>query len=1138
MPSKIKLTIMGKASISGILMTLLFSCITSFAQNRVTTDLSGSGWKLWKDDNTTWKREEVFLSPVDASRLPVHPPTGGWDVLNNENGLNVKVPGTAEEYLQKVPGPDGDIKGVSWWYRTMQIPVAATNRKVLIRFEAARYRSEVFINHKLVGYDLIGNTPFEVDITDAVKQGETVQLAVRITDPGGNFDWGDGDNIQWGKVKVTGNHGFGGITGRVQLISCNPIYVDNIYMQNTPEYHTANAIVTLKNFSLKSARTNLLISVREKKDTAIEVFHLEMKGLNIKSGQDSISIKINALSAKLWDIDNPNLYNCTVSLGLEGKTFDEDKKTFGFRWFELAGIGSDAMYRLNGKRMVLRTAISWGFWPVNGLYPTPELAEKQIRLAKTLGLNMLNFHRCIGSPIIMEKADEIGLLYYEEPGNYMGGNKDAFSRACMREKLCRMVKRDRSHPCMIIYTMQNEMRDVDSLLFLSHRSDMRAAHEIDPSRVIVRTSGWAVEGIEKDDQAKLHSRPFDTTLYMHGWFDSHRAPGPHTWIQAYYKSPTDFYGYTTNKKEIVYWGEEGALSTPSRLELIKKEVEKQPNIGWDGAMYLDEYKAFDDFIKQKKLEKAFPSVDALTTAMGAISLEHQGRKIENIRIGNVTDGYAINGWESEILENHSGIVDCYRNPKADPALISYYNQPLYVAVKTRKQVFEAQDDVAVDFYVVNEKDLKGDLMLQMEVKNALGNIVFTKQLPVSIKGGDVYGQLIGENITIHLAQKAGMYKIEGRILDASNNKLAQGHDEVLVVDWKSKPLKGLGCVWEYGNTIKDFLWEQKQKRVTNFMDNVKKLDWIVVSRSPKGGDLTEVPAEQLQGVDGRTNGLTATYYMGADFESQVTQHIEKGINMAVYPGATPHPDVHATENFSIKWEGRVIPPVTGKYIFQMEVGGGADAAIFINDKKLTFEGKLHTYKGEFEFEAGKPVPIKVTMQHRRQTISCRLNLLWSIPEVNPTDGQALINRVKEDGTTLIIVNNAESWMDLIAKNTNIKYTGSFKVGTNWLGGVAFVKEHPLFKDLPVNQGLNWPYEAVVHNGNERLGFEMDGEELVAGSYHCYPQKLGTSVGVINCGKGKIIFSTLDITGNLQSSESTSAVAKKLLCNYINFASVR
>ena len=87
---------------------------------------------------------------------------------------------------------------------------------------------------------------------------------------------------------------------------------------------------------------------------------------------------------------------------------------------------------MNGKRIVLRTAISWGFWPVNGIIPTPELAERQIRLAKELGLNMLNFHRGIGQTVLLDKADELGLLYYEEPGGYKTGGRARALRAELR----------------------------------------------------------------------------------------------------------------------------------------------------------------------------------------------------------------------------------------------------------------------------------------------------------------------------------------------------------------------------------------------------------------------------------------------------------------------------------------------------------------------------------------------------------------------------------------------------------------------------------------------------------------------------------------------------------------------------------
>jgi beta-galactosidase len=104
-----------------------------------------------------------------------------------------------------------------------------------------------------------------------------------------------------------------------------------------------------------------------------------------------------------------------------------------------------------------------------------------------------------------------------------------------------------------------------------------------------------------------------------------------------------------------------------------------------------------------------------------------------------------------------------------------------------------------------------------------------------------------------------------------------------------------------------------------------------------------------------------------------------------------------------------------------------------------------------------------------------------------------------------------------------------------VGGRGIVKKHPLFNDLPVNAPLNCYYEALMRNGNQREVLQLQGEELIVGGYHCYPQKLGTMVGLIPCGKGYILFSTLDIYSNLNSEETTSAVAKKLLCNFINYS---
>ncbi len=1100
----------------------------SQAQQRIEKDLSGDGWKLLMDSNKRdWRNETLFLPPVDVKKLPAHAPTGGWAFLHSKNYTPVHVPGTVEEYLHKTPGPLGDIRGVSWWYRNVDIPVSK-NKIIRIKFESIQYRAEIFVNQQLVGYNLIAGTPTEVDLSDILKPGQTIQLAVRVTNPGGVYDWKDFLNTDWGKYQVPGGHAFGGITGRVKLITSNQVYVDDIYMQNTPDIKTVNAEVTIINNLDKVVTRNLELNIAEKKAPQKIVYRHQTTVIRLEKGKNTIPVKINVPEAKVWNLDHPNLYVCNVDLKQGNQTEDQDSKVFGFRWFEAAGIGKDAKFLLNHKRIMIRTAISWGFWPVNGIYPTPELAEKQIRLAKQLGLNMLNFHRCIGQPTVLELSDELGLLYYEEPGNYLGGTKDAFVRAAMSEKLASMVKRDRSHPSLVIFNMQNEMGSADSALLTSQLNDIRRAHQLDPSRLITRTSGWAPSDYS-DSQAKIHMRPFDTVVYKNGWYDNHHADGPPVWLQSFYTQPGKYYSYTEDAREIVYWGEEGAISAPPRLEKIKESIRKLPGPGWDGKDYLNQFNVCDSFLTEKKLRNTFSTVDAFTMALGKISYDHQGRKIENARMNNLADGYAINGWESVVIDNHSGIVDIFRNPKADPAIIRYYNQPFYIAVKVRNQVVDMPGRVAFDLFALNEVNQHGNFKLQVIAKDAEHRIVFTKDTLVSLTGGDVFGQLMAAGFNFLIADKAGMYTLEAKLMTAAGKTIASGHDEVLAVDWKTEPLAGRGAVLENGNLVKNFLKMDKNTPATVYTDTMSQLDWLVVARSPfVGKDMVLVPNDHLLNASGN-KGITTTFYGDVEFAKKVATVPEEQVNMAISEGATPNPAVFTTENYSIRYEGKMIPPYSGSYKFELQFSG--DATVSIKDQRI-INGNTGDATGEIYLEAGKPVTLLIEYKHRQSTGKCRL--LWSVPDPSTLDVQKVMDRVRNDGTNLIIIENSGDWMDIISKNTAVSYTGKFAAGINWLGGSFFVKSHPLFKDLPVDQGMNWPYQDVVSNGNERMGLQMQGEELVAGVYHSYPFKLGTGVGVIPLGKGKIVFSTLNLVENLPVKTSTAAIAKKLLCNYIDF----
>src|ERR1017187_5405066 len=797
-------------------MALMTGVALTASAERVELNLSGPDWKLWQDKDATWINDELFLPPVNLSRLPVNPPGGGWSVLES-GGRDVSVPGTVEEYLHPGNGPAGDFKGVSWWWRTIRIPENA-GAHIVLRFESQRQRAEIYLDHQLVGYDVIGGTPFEADLTGKVKPGQEYQLAVRITDPGGNFDWRDSSPFRWGTNVIPMSHGFGGITGPVKLVATDPVFVDDIYVQNTPGITNVNVIATVRNTTGREVQRDVAFTVVEKTeaDRANEfsmsnrpgnwatplAFFSESRDLKFAPGDNVVTAKVSVASAKLWDLDHPNLYVCTAAVidGASGN--DRVRQLFGFRWFAPEGIGSNAMFRLNGKRIVLRTAISWGFWPINGIFPTPELAEQQIRDAKEFGMNMLNFHRAIGQPLVLDKADELGLLYYQEPGGYKSAG-DSFSDALMREKVLRMVRRDRSHPSLVIYSLINE-RNQRQPFQPRERADMLAVHDLDPSRTITLSSSWAKTPDAPED-IKAHLRPFDGEIHLTGWFDIHHAGGPEVWRQNLYQSPASFYNYTTNRNEIVYWGEEGAISSPPRLDKIKAALDASPVKGWDSGIYLDWYRRFDDFLTRKNLRDAFPAVEALTTSMGAVSHYHQGRKIETLRLGDVTDGYAINGWESESIENHSGIVDCWRNPKADPSILAYYNQPQYVAVKTRSQFAQIPGSVAVDFYGINEKNLHGNYALRISVQDPNGREVFTNKIDVKLTGGDVYGELLAENVVVPIAGATGMFRVRAGLDDASGREVAGGHDEVLGVDWKNQKPGGVGAIWENATRVREFL---------------------------------------------------------------------------------------------------------------------------------------------------------------------------------------------------------------------------------------------------------------------------------------------------------------------------------------------
>lgn len=651
--------------ITGVVLNIFIGS----SQERVNLDLSSQPWNITLDRAAVWQNDELYLPPVDIKALPVNTPTGGWQLLKHPDKTGINLPATVEEHLWgwngQTFGVTGNYTGVSWFETEVDIPAEWKDRRIAMNIGSVRFRAEIFVNHQLAGYDLVNSTPFSIDITPFIEPGKKNVITFRITDPNGNFNWKDSQVYTWGVYRTNPSHGFGGITGKVELEATGKLYVKDVFIKNQPEPHAIEVEVRAANETGASVTNKELCLEIKEHPNGQTVYRKNVRLESLKEGENLQTYQIKVPNAHLWSVDSPRLYDLKISLNNDAVT-----ERFGFRWFEIKDVKGDRQFFLNGKRIVLRTAISWGFWPYNGITPSDELAKRQITIAKELGLNMLNFHRNIGQTNILDYADELGLLYFEEPGgnqypikNFNDNDKQSnFYFAYRNEKLARMVKRDRNHPSLIIYNLHNERGAYPQT---QDYDQMRMAHALDPTRILTYNSSNGENPAEEHNtRFKLHLMPYDTTFYDYGWYDRHHAGGPGCYHDNLYLGKDNYHRFSDHKKEIVYWGEDGAIGTPPRLQLIREDILKSGKMNsWEADDYLQWYDAYDRFLKEKGFDKAFPTVDDLTRSMGNVSFYYQGRIIENIRISNTVDAYAVNGWESMRLENHSGIVDNYRFPK-------------------------------------------------------------------------------------------------------------------------------------------------------------------------------------------------------------------------------------------------------------------------------------------------------------------------------------------------------------------------------------------------------------------------------------------------------------------------------------------
>ncbi|WP_395651249.1 sugar-binding domain-containing protein, partial [Brevundimonas sp.] len=623
------------------------------ATDRVSLAIPDEGWSLWIDEAAAWRDDAIHLpSTVDLTTLPVNPPTGGWSSLRSASALNVDLPTTVEQHLwgkfgTRPYGADeyryaetddvpqyGAYKGVSWWSKAIDIPAEAAGRRVMLNLRGARLRAEVFLNETLVGYSIMAELPFSCDLTGAMRPGGANRLDIRITNPGGRYDWRDSTTMMWGAAKLFASHGFGGLD-RGLALSLHPLTarIDDAWVLNLPEPRTVTGFMEVvvdgpsASYRLAELRTRATVELVDDRSGMTVPAEIRLESFEaVEDRRLRVCFTISAPDARLWDLETPELYRLRFHWTEGEGRVDTREARFGFRWFGVEGVGTDALLRLNGRRVRLYSAISWGYWGYNGLWPTQELARREVTSAKALGLNTLHFHRNVGKAEVFTAMDEMGLLRVMEPGGGRHGigpdrepgtplsPADQFSVNFIVEKCQAMAKAFRSHPSLVQYTLQNEIGA--NLANPEVQHVLKAIHDLDPSRTVILNDGFVKRGAAQAMYLPYNDHYFRSDVEpAGGWWVEHQGAGDQ-WYDRFYQSRDDYIHRETGKTYIIEFGEmQGCAVADNHVKMIADilanggksyDLEDHKVIVAETNAYLDRW-GFRD---------AFPTTESLFLSVG------------------------------------------------------------------------------------------------------------------------------------------------------------------------------------------------------------------------------------------------------------------------------------------------------------------------------------------------------------------------------------------------------------------------------------------------------------------------------------------------------------------------------------------
>lgn len=348
--------------------------------------------------------------------------------------------------------------GIGWYRKDLDIPANEKGKRVYIYFEGVYNNSEVFINGKWIGKRPNGYVSFMYDLTPYIHYGGKNVLAVRV-------DHSQDADSRW----YTGS----GIYRDVYLVYAAPVHINQWGVSYSAEVkkNSADLIIQteINNATALSSKVQIIHEVYspDKKKVAGDISVCHALPDKVTTTESRIAIP----SPELWSLDIPHLYTIYTRVLQNGKVLDETRTMAGIRTLT---FDSNKGFALNGKSMKIKGVCVHHDAGCLGAAVPKEVWRRRLMQLKAIGCNAIRMSHNPQATCVYELCDELGLLVKDEAFDeweypkkkwIAGWNKGkpgfegsaSYFREWSKRDLSDMVRRDRNHPSVIMWSIGNEV---------------------------------------------------------------------------------------------------------------------------------------------------------------------------------------------------------------------------------------------------------------------------------------------------------------------------------------------------------------------------------------------------------------------------------------------------------------------------------------------------------------------------------------------------------------------------------------------------------------------------------------------------------------------------------------------------------